>query len=108
MKFLTRIHNPKVHPVSIRIVDITSRILFTHGIGSEIDRAKCSLEFFKLTILNAKEIQQSIAKDTNTDKILVEQSEKFKGILAKYGIENKEEQEQIILEYLEGVGTLGE
>lgn len=107
MKFLTRIHNPKIHPLSKRIVDITSGILFAHGIGNPIVQAKCSLEFFKLTILNAKEIQQSIAKDTNTDKILIEQSEKFKVILVKYGIEDKNEQEQIILEYLEGIGTLG-
>lgn len=106
MKFLTKIHNPKVHPLSKKILDVTTKILSDNGITDTVTQAECTLDLFQLTIKNAREIQAVVAKEKDVDKLLELHITKYKTVLDKYGIA-KEEQERIILEYLDAVGSLG-
>ena len=106
MKFFVNTHNPKVHPLSKKIVDETMRVLEEHGMVSLTARAKCSLALFQATIRHCKKIQSVTAKLQNSDELLAKQSEELKAILKKHGVEDEAQQEEIVLAYLEVCGNL--
>ena len=103
MAFWNKIHNPKVHPLSREVVDGTAKILEQHGVVDRVQQAKCALELFKATIRNLKQH----SKGKMDDATLIRQSDEMKKIVAKYGEFSPEEQEEIVLAYMDVVGSLG-
>jgi len=104
MAFWNKIHNPNVHPLSRTVVDETAKILYEHGVFDQVKQAKCALALFQATVRNLKQH----SKNRMDDATLLKQSTEMKAIVKKFGIESEDEQEEIVLAYMEIVGKLGE
>lgn len=113
MKIFSRFVTKKeVNPLSKELLDGIMRELETHGITDKRDCAKCALKLLQAFIKMFEQVNIRVIAGDDYDTVFEElvpgYQERCNAILSKYGVTDKETQNEILGSIVTTLGGVGE